>query len=105
MRRAFILVPLILTACDANTASTGPRREWVADAVSAQKGRYQLIPASVSFPPLMLDTATGCVKSISVGQDGQVKFSGVTLGDDLKADLDKCNQHLFLRTDVVGKLK
>jgi hypothetical protein len=75
----------------------------VGESVDLQKGRYQLIAAAGAFPPMMIDTATGCVRPVFVTDKGVIRFGETTLGGNEGASLDECNQHLFLRTDVVGK--
>ena len=35
-----------------------------ANVVQAQKGRWQLIPAQVAYPAMLLDTVTGCIRVV-----------------------------------------
>jgi hypothetical protein len=77
----------------------------VSQAVEQQKGRYQLVAATGNYPPIMVDTATGCVRPLLISNKGTFQFGEMTLGGKEGAALDDCNQHLFLRTDVVGKVK
>jgi hypothetical protein len=95
----------MFSACGQHGDQTGVRREMVDEGVDLQKGRYQLVAAAGAFPPMLIDTATGCVRPISMTDKGTIRFGETTLGGKEGASLDECNQHLFLRTDVVGKTK
>jgi hypothetical protein len=100
-------LPLLImcSACGQHSDDTSVRRKMVGESVDLQKGRYQLIAASGAFPPMMIDTATGCVRTVTMTEKGAIRFGDTTLGGKEGASLDDCNQHLFLRTDVVGKVK
>jgi hypothetical protein len=105
MRSIIALLALFCSACGAGGNDEGVHRKMVSEHVDAQKGRYQLVAAASGFPPMMIDTATGCVRPLSVTEKGSIRFGDTTLGAKEGASLDECNQHLFLRTDVVGRVK
>jgi hypothetical protein len=102
MRLLAISCFTLCTACNAGLDQNTTHRELVETHVDLQKGRYQLIPASQKFPPLFIDTATGCVRAMEIDPAGKLTFGQTTLGGNEDSSLDECNQHLFLHTDVVG---
>ena len=52
-----------------------------ANIVHQQIGRFQFMPARDGFPPLILDTAAGCVMAISKDEAGQVSVDEVNFPD------------------------
>jgi hypothetical protein len=99
------LLLLLVSGCAQFDAKEGAHREAVMHGVDPQQGRYQLVAATGNYPPMMIDTATGCVAPLSITDKGSIQFGETTLGGKQGVTLDECNQRLFLRTDVVGKLK
>jgi hypothetical protein len=99
------LMLLLASGCAQLDDKAGAHREAVMHGVDPQQGRYQLVAATGNYPPLMIDTATSCVTPLSITDKGVVQFGETTLGGKQGVTLDECNQRLFLRTDVVGKLK
>ena len=70
-----LLALLGATGCESHedqTASTAwANSHRSADLITKQKSRFQFIAASVKYPPMILDTATGCLSSIDLlNEDG-----------------------------------
>lgn len=53
-------VLLLATSCDTKSSE----RENHSEIISAQKGRMALLPASNGYPPLIVDTVSGCVIAV-----------------------------------------
>ncbi len=50
-----------------------------AEIVHKQIGRFAAIPVPENVPPLILDTATGCVKSVDRAENGSISIDEVSL--------------------------
>jgi len=63
MRIPIILFPLcFISACDESDHGQRPPVEI---------GRYHFVSATTDYPPLVLDTATGCIEQITVRGEGK----------------------------------
>jgi hypothetical protein len=68
MRAAVLCLLALQAGCDGTSASDKAKlndARYRATLESRGVGRFQLVPAANDYPPLLLDTVTGCVDVIS----------------------------------------
>jgi hypothetical protein len=84
---SFLLGLLILTGCN----MADDEKTKLAKVIDYQKGRFVLTPASAPYPPMLVDSATGCVIAIRYTDEGlrleELSYSGGTSSCRLLSEL------------------
>lgn len=84
---ASLLGLLVLTGCNISD----DEKTKFAKVIDYQKGRFVLTPASPPYPPMLVDSATGCVIAIRYGDEGlrleELSYSGGTSSCRLLSEL------------------
>jgi hypothetical protein len=89
------MVAFALTAC-------GPAQESHSTIIQKQVGRYAVVGASGGYPPLVVDTAGGCVMAIALDQTGKVTVDEVEFPDGTNS----CNaSKQLLVVDTLSKIR
>lgn len=71
---SIVLVAVALTSCS-------PSKESHSARIQKQVGRFAIVAAANGYPPLVLDTAAGCVMAVAKDQAGHVTIEEVTFPD------------------------
>ncbi len=73
------LKPVLNLFCLIALAGCGGASDRVSEqvrAVESQKGRWHFVQRNPPYPAMLVDTATGCVLTLSASEDGRVSVTG-----------------------------
>jgi hypothetical protein len=82
-----LLLIIGLSGCGANDPKPNQDIDR-AKIVHDQVGRFLPMPAASNLPPMILDTATGCVMALNRAQDGSVALDEVPIANSKRSCME-----------------